>query len=309
MGGTPRDGKDARTTHDSSALAFAMSLPSFTTLISTADLATEANNPNWVIVDCRFDLAKVDWGHREYLAAHIPRAVYAHLDADLSGAKTGTNGRHPLPDSDALRHTLSRFGIGRDTQVVAYDEGSGMYAARLWWLLRWMGHAAVAVLDGGFAKWTSETRPTTTGEEVNAPREFVGTPRADMTVDAATVESLRTNPQWRVIDARAPERYRGEVEPIDRVGGHIPGAANRFFKSNLTDTGVFRSPEELRTAMTELAAGVTPDHIVNYCGSGVTACHNVLALEHAGLRNAKLYPGSWSEWSSDTSRPVGRGNE
>ena len=282
---------------------------SFTTLISTAQLADEATNPSWVIVDCRFDLANVDWGHREYLAAHIPRAVYAHLDTDLSGAKTGTNGRHPLPDPEALRHTLSRFGIGRDSQVVAYDEGSGMYAARLWWLLRWMGHEAAAVLDGGFAKWMAEKRPTTSGEEVNAAREFTGAPRSDMTVDLSTVDSLRKNSEWRLIDARAPERYRGDVEPLDRVGGHIPGAANRFYKSNLNDAGVFRSPQELRQQLTAVAGGVAPDHIVSYCGSGVTACHNLLALEHAGLRNAKLYPGSWSEWSSDTTRPVGRGAE
>ena len=282
---------------------------SFTTLIRTAELADEANNPSWVIVDCRFDLANVDWGHREYLAGHIPRGVYAHLDADLSGAKTGTNGRHPLPDPDALRHTLSRFGIARETQVVVYDEGSGMYAARLWWLLRWMGHDAVAVLDGGFAKWKAEDRPTTSGEEVNAAREFTGTPRADMIVDAATVESLRTKPEWRLIDARAPERYRGEVEPIDRVGGHIPGAKNRFFKANLNEAGTFRSSDELRKQLSDVAGSVSPDHIVNSCGSGVTACHNVLALEHAGMRGAKLYPGSWSEWSSDPSRPVGRGEE
>ncbi|HEY4218678.1 MAG TPA: sulfurtransferase [Gemmatimonadaceae bacterium] len=280
----------------------------FTTLISTAELADETANPSWVVVDCRFDLANVDWGHREYLARHIPRAVYAHLDADLSGAKTGTNGRHPLPDADALRHTLSRFGVARDTQVVAYDEGSGMYAARLWWLLRWMGHDAVAVLDGGFAKWTAEDRPTITGEEVNARREFSGEPRAEMTVDAARVESLRSDGAWRLVDARAPERFRGDVEPIDRVGGHIPGAVNRFFKSNLNEAGVFRSPSELRQQLSDLAAGVTPDHIVNSCGSGVTACHNLLALEHAGMGGAKLYPGSWSEWSSDPNRPVGRGD-
>jgi thiosulfate/3-mercaptopyruvate sulfurtransferase len=281
----------------------------FTTLISTAELANEATNPAWVIVDCRFDLANVDWGRREYLASHIPRAVYAHLDADLSGAKTGTNGRHPLPDPDALRHTLSRFGIARETQVVIYDEGSAMYAARLWWLLRWMGHDAVAVLDGGFAKWTAEGRSTTTGEEVNAAREFIGAPRADMIVDAAAVESLRTNPKFRVLDARAPERYRGDVEPIDRVGGHIPGAKNRFFKSNLNEAGTFRSADELRQQLGDAVGGVTPDHIGSSCGSGVTACHNLLALEHAGMHDAKLYPGSWSEWSSDPSRPVGRGEE
>jgi thiosulfate/3-mercaptopyruvate sulfurtransferase len=281
----------------------------FTTLITSAELAEEATNKALVIVDCRFDLANVPWGRGEYLARHIPRAVYAHLDADLSGAKTGTNGRHPLPDPNQLRETLSRLGIGSDTQVVAYDEGSAMYAARLWWLLRWMGHESVAVLDGGFAKWTAEGRPTASGDEQNARRDFTGSPRADATVDATFVAALNGKPDWRLIDARAPERYRGDAEPIDRVGGHIPGAVNRFFKSNLSDAGVFRSPQELRQQLGDVVDHVAPEHVVAYCGSGVTACHNLLALEHAGLHGAKLYPGSWSEWSSDASRPVARGEK
>ncbi len=279
----------------------------FTTLITSAELAAEASNQALVIVDCRFDLANVESGRAEYLARHVPRAVYAHLDADLSGAKTGTNGRHPLPHPDQLRDTLSRLGIGTDTQVVAYDEGSAMYAARLWWLLRWMGHESVAVLDGGFAKWTAEGRPTATGDEQNPRRDFTGSPRANATVDANFVAAHADKTDWRVIDARAPERYRGDVEPIDRVGGHIPGALNRFFKSNLTDAGVFRSSQELRQQFGAIVGGASPDHVVAYCGSGVTACHNLLALEHAGMSGAKLYPGSWSEWSSDASRPVARG--
>ncbi|MEO6877193.1 MAG: sulfurtransferase, partial [Gemmatimonadaceae bacterium] len=232
----------------------------FTTLITSAELAAEASNQAFVIVDCRFDLANVEWGRAEYLARHIPRAMYAHLDADLSGAKTGTNGRHPLPHPDQLRDTLSRLGIGTDTQVVAYDEGSAMYAARLWWLLRWMGHESVAVLDGGFAKWTAEGRPTATGDEQNPRRDFTGSPRANATVDANFVAAHADKTDWRVIDARAPERYRGDVEPIDRVGGHIPGAVNRFFKSNLTDAGVFRSPQELRQQFDAIVSGATPDH-------------------------------------------------
>lgn len=279
-----------------------------TTLITTAELAAASNNPSLVVVDCRFDLADVAAGRRAYLAGHIPGAVYAHLDDDLSGAKTGKNGRHPLPDTDTLQQTFSRLGIGRDSHVVAYDEGSGMYAARLWWLLRWMGHNSVAVLDGGFAKWTAEGRQTKSGDEHNAPREFSGAPRADATVNADKVAQVAGKSDWSVIDARAPERYRGDVEPIDRVGGHIPGAVNRFFKSNLTDEGVFRSPEELKQQLGDATHHVSPDHIVCYCGSGVTACHNLLALEHAGIHGAKLYPGSWSEWSSDPARQIGRGD-
>ncbi|MDB4875371.1 MAG: Sulfurtransferase [Gemmatimonadetes bacterium] len=279
----------------------------FTTLISATELAAELAGGACVVVDCRFDLANVDWGRGEYAAAHIPGAVYAHLDSDLSGPKTGTNGRHPLPAPDALRRTLSRLGIGDETQVVAYDEGSGMYASRLWWLLRWTGHESVAVLDGGFAKWTAEGRPTTRGDEQNAPREFTGSPRAELTVDVDTVAALATNRDWRVVDARAPERYRGEVEPLDRIAGHIPGAVNHFYKRNLTESGVFRSPGELRQMLGAATENVPPDHVVCYCGSGVTACHNLLALEHAGFHGAKLYPGSWSEWSSDAARAVERG--
>lgn len=275
------------------------------TLISVAQLATTLSNPNVVIVDCRFDLNDVEAGRRAYLESHIPGAVYAHLDADLSGAKTGRNGRHPLPDATDLRGTFSRLGIGNDTEVVAYDEGSAMYASRLWWLLRWMGHASVAVLDGGFAAWTAAGGATRGGEETNPPRTFTGAPRMDMIVDADTVGALAQRDDWRVIDARAPERYRGETEPLDRVPGHIPGARNRFFKDNLQN-GAFRDAADLRRSLNDVLGGVAADHVVAYCGSGVTACHNLLALEHAGMHGAKLYPGSWSEWSSDPSRPVER---
>ena len=276
-----------------------------TTLISVAQLATTLSNPNVVIVDCRLDLNDVDWGRREYTAAHIPGAVYAHLDNDLSGKKTGRNGRHPLPEPDAQQRTLSNLGIGNDTEVVAYDEGAGMYASRLWWLLRGLGHSAVAVLDGGFAAWNAAGGATRSGEEHNPPRQFAGAPRADMTVDADTVASLAGRGDWRVVDARAPERYRGETEPLDRLPGHIPGARNHFFKNNLAN-GTFRSPSELRASFRDVLDDTPADHVVAYCGSGVSACHNLLALEHAGLLGAKLYPGSWSEWSSDPNRPVER---
>jgi thiosulfate/3-mercaptopyruvate sulfurtransferase len=280
---------------------------SFTTLISSADLDAHAADPAFVVVDCRFMLDDVEWGRREYLAAHIPGAVYAHLDTDLSGPKDGTNGRHPLPHPDALRRTFSQLGIDAMAQVVAYDQDTGMYASRLWWLLRWLGHTSVAVLDGGFAKWTSEGRPTRSVEETREPREFVGSPRDDLLVDADAVASLSANTDWRLIDARAPERYRGDIEPLDKVAGHIPGAINHFYKQNLDDRGAFLPAEELRRRLSAVVGDASPDHVVNYCGSGVTACHNLLALEHAGLHGAKLYAGSWSEWSSDTRRPVAKG--
>jgi thiosulfate/3-mercaptopyruvate sulfurtransferase len=278
----------------------------FTTIIGTGDLAAHLTNPEWIAVDCRFQLADQSWGEREYFIAHIPGAVYAHLNKDLSGPLTGINGRHPLPDPDVLVQTFIRLGIGSGMQVVAYDQDNGMFASRLWWLLRWMGHEGVAVLDGGFQKWRAEHRPVTAGKNAPAPKRFTGSPRPHMTVDAAEVASLIGRRDARLIDARAPERYRGDIEPIDRLPGHIPGAVNYFFQQNVDGQGVFRSTDELREQLSAALGTIPPERVVCYCGSGVTACHNLLALEHAGLTGAKLYPGSWSEWSSDPSRPVER---
>jgi thiosulfate/3-mercaptopyruvate sulfurtransferase len=178
----------------------------------------------------------------------------------------------------------------------------------LWWMLRWLGHDAVAVLDGGFAKWIAERRPTASGQERARPHEFTPAPRRDAAVDVARVAALASDRAWHLVDARAPERYRGETEPIDKTPGHIPGAVNHFFQWNLNERGTFRTPDELRAKLRESIGDIPPDHIVCYCGSGVTACHNLLALEHAGLKGAKLYPGSWSEWSADPNRPVERGS-
>jgi len=281
----------------------------FTTIISTSDLAAHAEDPQWSIVDCRFQLADIAWGEREYRAAHIPRAVYAHLDRDLSGTVTGTNGRHPLPDASMLAATFGRLGIANGMQVAVYDQDCGMFASRLWWLLRWMGHESVAVLDGGFARWMAEGRPVDTSgadDSERATRRFTGTPREDMTVSLADLSALIGRPGSLLLDARAPERFRGDIEPIDRVPGHIPGAVNRFFQDNVGADGLLQSPDDLRRSISPTLAGVPIDRVVCYCGSGVTACHNLLAFEHAGLRGAKLYPGSWSEWSSDPARPVER---
>jgi thiosulfate/3-mercaptopyruvate sulfurtransferase len=274
----------------------------FTTLVSTTVLASHMDDP--VIVDCRAKLDDEAWGELEYAASHIPGAVYADLNRDLSGRTTGSNGRHPLPDPRALAQTFGRLGITDGRQVVAYDQDSGQWASRLWWLLRWLGHDAVAVLDGGFAKWIAERRPTAHGVEHNDPATFTPAPRADMAVDVDGVASRLGSREWLLLDARAPERYRGETEPIDRIPGHIPGAANHFYGGNVTADKTFKTPEQLRAGFAAAIGGTQPDRIICYCGSGVTACHNLLAMEHAGIRGAKLYVGSWSEWSADPSRGV-----
>jgi thiosulfate/3-mercaptopyruvate sulfurtransferase len=274
----------------------------YATLIDSSELASRLEDPQTVIVDARFDLADTGAGERAYRAAHVPGAVYAHLDRDLSGTKTGLNGRHPLPDQGDLVQTLGRLGIDRSVQVVAYDQDTAMWAARVWWLLRWMGHTAVAVLDGGFDAWTAAGLPTRAGVESHRARTFVGTADDSMVVSAADVERRLGTPEQILVDVRAPERYRGEIEPIDPVAGHIPGATNHFYQWNLRQ-GRFRLPDDLRETFQKIAGNHT-DRVVCYCGSGVTACQTLLALEHARLPGARLYAGSWSEWIADTQRPT-----
>lgn len=279
----------------------------FTTLIDTTTLAAHLSDPAFALIDCRYDLRDEGWGRREYEALHIPGAAYASLDRDLSGEKTGRNGRHPLPDPESLARTFGRLGIADDVQVVAYDQDSGMYASRLWWLLRWMGHDAVAVLDGGLTKWIGENRPRESGVQTRAARHFEGSPRPGWTMTADETAAAAGGRDWRLVDARSPDRYRGENEMIDKAAGHIPGAVNHFFKWNVGDDGVFRSADEIRDRVRASIGDASPDRVICYCGSGVTACQNLLAFEHAGLRGARLFPGSWSEWSSDPSRPIERG--
>lgn len=279
----------------------------YTTLISTDDLARHPGGPDLVVVDCRFDLVDVAWGEADYAAGHIARAVYAHLERDLSGACIGTNGRHPLPPREHLVQRFGAWGIGDGVQVVACDQGPGMYASRLWWMLRYLGHAAVAVLDGGMGKWRREQRPVTVGVETGRPRTFVAAPRSELLVTADDVMRALSDPAQRLIDARAPERFEGRVEPLDPVAGHIPGAVNRCFQENLTADGTFETPQVLRRLWLDRLAGTPAASSIAYCGSGVTACHNVLALEHAGLAGARLYAGSWSEWCADPARPVATG--
>jgi thiosulfate/3-mercaptopyruvate sulfurtransferase len=285
------------------------------TLISTATLADLHANAGehpehseaLAIIDCRYDLGDDTWGVNAYRAAHIPGAVYASLSRELSGPLTGRNGRHPLPSLDAMVGTFSRMGIGPGTQVVAYDQDNGMYASRLWWMLRYLGHDRVAVLDGGWAKWTREEKPTRPGDEMRRPVDFRAQVRDACMVDVGELEEIVDRRSALLVDARGTERYEGQSEPIDRVAGHIPGAVNHPYKSNVTEAGTMLPPAALRAAFDTLLAGRAPDEVIAYCGSGVTACHNLLAMELVGLSGAKLYPGSWSEWSADPQRPVETG--
>jgi thiosulfate/3-mercaptopyruvate sulfurtransferase len=276
----------------------------FSTLISVADLATHLNDPNWLVVDCRFELGKPNVGEAAYAAGHIPGAVYAHLDRDLASPITRSSGRHPLPSPQQFADTLGRWGMTRETQVIAYDADNGAYAARLWWLLRWVGHSRVAVLDGGFKAWTAANQPTNAEIPQRRMSRFDVNPDRDAWLDADQVASSLQSSKWRLLDARAPERFAGTVEPIDPVAGHVPGARNHPFALNLAPSGQFHSPEELRARFERSQAGVDDAHTIVMCGSGVTACHLLLSMEAAGKPGAKLYAGSWSEWIRDPARPV-----
>ena len=282
----------------------------YTTLISTDELSRELADPALVLVDCRHNLSDVSAGERAYLASHLPGARFMHMDRDLSGERTGKNGRHPLPDVAALSASLSRIGIDASKQVVVYDQNNGMWASRLWWLLHWLGHDAAAVLDGGIDKWIAEKRPTTADMPRVKPARFVAmTPRpVASSADVLRHLSDRAANPLTIVDARAPERFRGDIEPLDPVAGHIPGAINRPYAANLTPQQTFK-PAELLRAEFEAQLGAMPlSSVVHQCGSGVTACHNVLAMAVAGLPGSRLYPGSWSEWVADPTRPVARGS-
>jgi len=273
------------------------------TLVSTGELA--ANLVKWRVFDCRHDLAKPDLGEKQYREGHIPGALFAHLDRDLSARKTGKNGRHPLPEPQDFEKWLEKTGLTPKDQVVCYDGGPGAMAARLWWMLRWIGHDKVAVLDGGFAKWTKEGRKITVDVPLFTPLNYPIKPRKDFAVDVASV--TKNLDKLFLLDARAPVRYRGEQEPIDPVAGRIPGSKNRFNMENLSPEGTFKTSAELKNELHSILKGQSPADVVHYCGSGVAACHNLLAMEIAGLKGGKLYAGSWSEWSADPKRPQERG--
>jgi thiosulfate/3-mercaptopyruvate sulfurtransferase len=279
-------------------------VPGFSTLISVDSLAASLAEPHLVIVECRASLQDPQAGRNSYAQGHLPRAAFADLLEDLSGPiELGRTGRHPLPELDAFVGRVRAWGIGNSSRVVVYDDAGGAFAARLWWMLRWLGHDAVALLDGGFQAWVAAGKPLTSEVALRPVGDFTPAPRPHLL--ARVGELLQSAPR-KLFDARAPERFRGDVEPIDAVAGHIPGAENLPFAENLRD-GHFRPPAELRARFDAALAGTPPEEAVVYCGSGVTACHDVLAFAHAGLPLPRLYAGSWSEWITDPSRPVAKG--
>jgi len=279
----------------------------YTTLISTTELAAQLGNPGWVVVDARFTLREPSRGEADYLAAHIPGAVYAHLDRDLSSPQVaGQTGRHPLPPLEQFTARLGEWGIDQAAQVVVYDDSGGMIAGRLWWMLRWLGHDAAALLDGGWPQWQQEGRPVCAGTETRAARRFEAHLRPDLVVTAEEIEAQLGSPDLHLFDARAADRFRGENETLDPVGGHIPGAVSAPYVENLGPDGLMLPPDQLAARFAKLLGDTPAEEAIFYCGSGVSAAHDVLAVQHAGLPMPRLYVGSWSDWVSTGRRPVAR---
>ena len=273
-------------------------------LVTTEELAKHLDDPLWVVFDTRHELGDHAKGRKAYEAGHIPGAYFMDTENDLAGPKTGKNGRHPLPDLDEFAAKMNRCGVAPGVQVVVYDDLGGNFAVRLWWMLSWMGHDQVALLDGGFPLWQKEGRPLTTEVPPPRPGRFVPRPHLGDVVDAAYVDRFREDPSIPLVDARNAERFAGLNETIDPVAGHIPGAINRFWQKNLLPDGRFKKPDQLRAEYSDLLGGTAPEGTVHMCGSGVTACHNMFAMALAGLPPGRLYAGSWSEWIADPSRPI-----
>lgn len=281
----------------------------FETLIETETLAAHIEDPDWVVFDCRSSITDPEAGPSAYATGHIPGARHIHLERELSGPVTPESGRHPLPDPRRLAGILGRAGVGARSQVIAYDDANGAYAARLWWLLRWLRHPYAAVLNGGWQQWLKENRPVSTAAATRAAKEFPFSATAEGTTmpTVEVLELVRGRKRGLLFDARAAVRYHGDAETVDSVAGHIPGAINLPFADNVDEDGRFKCPAELRRRFEQALAGIRPEQTVFMCGSGVTACHNLLAMEIAGLKGGRLYPGSWSEWIRDSTRPVARG--
>lgn len=278
------------------------------TLVNADALAENLNRDDYVIIDCRFNLGDVEWGEKEYSQAHIPGALYVHLDRDLSSTIIpGKTGRHPLPKVESFVERLSAWGIDERVQVFVYDDRGGAIAARLWWMLHWLGHDHVAVLNGGWTAWQNGGFPVSASPATLSRKAFVPQHRPDLVVDAEYVDSFKENPAYCLVDSRSHERYLGEVEPLDPVAGHIPGAVNLPFAENLDESGLFLSAAQLHVRFAPILAGRPAGRTVFYCGSGVTACHNVLAFVHAGLGMPRLYAGAWSHWITDPGRRVAGG--
>ena len=271
----------------------------FTTLINEAELFKAYDDPDWIIFDARYDLMGKNAGKDAYLQEHIPGAIYVDLHDDLSKSPSTNTGRHPLPTPAAINALFSELGICSNMQVVVYDDNAGSFAARLWWMLRYMQHKNVAVLDGGWQSWIAAERPINQEVVTRVSAEFNNGELDSRVIDIEEVDKFE-----RIIDSRDPARYRGEIEPIDKAAGHIPGATNRFWKDNLTENGTFKTKQKLKQEFEEIFGNIKSEDAVFYCGSGVTACHNLLAATHAGLNLPKLYAGSWSEWSSTPGKPV-----
>lgn len=277
------------------------------TLIETDELARHLHDPEWMVIDVRHNLADPEAGRHAYLHSHIPGALFLHLDRDLSAVKTGGNGRHPLPSTAQFCQHLRAIGVDQGKTIAIYDDAGGMFAARLWWMLRWCGIYSAAVVNGGWQKWLAEQRQVNNALPHAAPSEFAASGLERLRVDADYVLQHLQRPEMLLLDARSAERFRGENETLDPVGGHIPGARNHFFQLNLDARGCFKSPGELRQQFKQLLGDQPPEAVVHQCGSGVTACHNLLAMEIAGLHGSRLYPGSWSEWCADRNRPMVQG--
>lgn len=278
----------------------------YSTLIETEQLADLLGAPELVTLDCRFNLKQPEAGREAWQESHIPGAHYAHLDDDMASHANENSGRHPLPAINALATRLGTFGIEADSQVVVYDDAGGAIAGRMWWLLRWAGHSAVALLNGGWPKWTREGRPVSTDTPPESEAFFAASPQDDLWLTTEAVVDALSQNQVQLIDARAPERFSGQQEPLDAVGGHIPGSQNIPFQENLDENGCFKSPEVLRERFAALTEDARP--VCHSCGSGVTACHNLLAMAYAGLEPGRLYVGSWSEWIRNPERPIATGN-
>lgn len=281
-----------------------------TTIISVAELAGNIHNPDWAIIDCRFSSNDSERGRRDYLHGHIPGSVYAHVEEDLSGPFIpNQTGRYPLPPVDALTQKLSSWGIDSSVQVVIYDDMKTTAAARLWLLLRWLGHDAVAVLDGGWPQWQQKGYPVQIDCELRPFKHFLPRIRPELILTTPQVQELLHNPNYRLFDSRSVDRYRGENENLYPIAGHIPGAQSADYLNNVDSAGLFRPMDELRSRFQSLLAGTPAEHVIFYCGAGISSANNVLALTHAGLGSASLYLGSWSEWIADPSRPVQTGSE
>ncbi len=280
----------------------------FTTLIDAASLASQVGSESLALFDCRFELGNPQWGESEFAREHIPGAQYLHLDRDLSSPVTAHSGRHPLPDPDAFARRIGALGAGGGVQLVAYDQGNGAYAARFWWLARWIGVRNVAVLDGGITAWRAAGLPLEGQVRAPRPREMSVSLQQGVALTSSQVDELRQRPGTLLVDARAADRFAGRNETIDPVAGHVPGARNLPFGGNLGADGKFLSPEALRHRWNAFLGSQPASAVIAMCGSGVTACQNLLALEHAGLSGGRLYPGSWSEWIRDARRPIATGN-